>query len=99
RGDLGKADVTGACSASSCGGKGEGGNCYCDEACLGHGDCCSNKPTVCEGGLLFASYNAGLAHGAVPFADERVQPIIDELVDSPADVLCMQEVWTDDDAE
>lgn len=99
RGDQGKADLFGSCSASACGGKAESGNCYCDEACLGHGDCCSNKPTVCEGGLLFATYNAGLAHGAVPFADERVQPIADELAQSPADVLCLQEVWTDADAE
>src|SRR5512134_2395795 len=46
----------------------------------------------------FATYNAGLAHGAVPFADERIAPIVEALADSPADVLCLQEVWTDADA-
>lgn len=95
----GKADLFGSCAAADCGDKASSGNCYCDEACLGNGDCCSNKPTVCEGGLQFATYNAGLAHGAVPFADERVAPIAAELAQSPADVVCLQEVWTDEDAQ
>ncbi len=99
RGDIGKADLYGSCAASSCGGKSSEGNCWCDESCLGNGDCCSNKAATCPGGAMFATYNAGLAHGAVPFADERLQPIIDELAQSPADVVCLQEVWTDDDAE
>ena len=99
RGDLGKADVFGSCStASTCGEKSSGGNCWCDDSCIAHGDCCSDKAAVCPGGMVFATYNAGLAHGAVPFAAERVRPIIDELRQSPADVLCLQEVWTDDDA-
>lgn len=99
RGGIGKADLYGTCAASDCGGKASTGNCFCDSECLGHGDCCANKPTTCEGGLIIASFNAGLAHGAVPYAEERLQPIIAELKDSPADVLCLQEVWTDDDAE
>jgi len=100
RGDLGKADLFGSCaSADACGHKSTDGNCWCDSECAGHGDCCSDKAEVCPGGTIFATYNAGLAHGAVPFADERVQPIIGELEDSTADVLCMQEVWTDADAE
>ena len=99
RGEIAEEDLVGSCSAAtSCGEKSDGGNCWCDDACLGFGDCCSDKPLVCPGGLTFVTYNAGLAHGAVPFADERIQPIIQELRDSPADVLCMQEVWTDADA-
>lgn len=99
RGGLGgKADLYGSCGAEDCGGKSADGNCWCDESCLGHGDCCDDKPEVCPGGLMFATYNAGLAHGAVPFADERVEPIVEELAQSPADVLCLQEVWTDEDA-
>lgn len=99
RAPIGKADLFGSCSANDCGGQSTGGNCWCDEACLGNGDCCSDKANTCPGGLTFASYNAGLAHGAVPFAEERLQPIIDELKSSPADVMCLNEVWTDADAE
>jgi endonuclease/exonuclease/phosphatase family metal-dependent hydrolase len=100
RGSIGKADLYGSCSsAGTCGARAESGNCWCDDACLGHGDCCDDKPTVCPGGLELATYNAGLAHGAVPFAEERLEPIIDELRESPADVLCLQEVWTDEDAQ
>src|SRR5262245_33155998 len=84
RSPIGKADLYGSCAANECGGQSAGGNCWCDDACLGNGDCCSNKATTCSGGLMFATYNAGLAHGAVPFADERVQPIVDELKTSPA---------------
>jgi endonuclease/exonuclease/phosphatase family metal-dependent hydrolase len=99
RAPIGKADLYGSCAANDCGAQSAGGNCWCDEACLGNGDCCSDKATTCPGGLTFATYNAGLAHGAVPFAEERLQPIIDELEQSPADVMCLNEVWTDADAE
>jgi endonuclease/exonuclease/phosphatase family metal-dependent hydrolase len=97
RGSIDKADLQGSCTASACGGESDG-NCYCDDACAGYGDCCSNKQAACPGGLVFANYNAGLAHGAVPLADERVKPIIEDLKNSPADVMCLQEVWTDEDA-
>jgi len=100
RGAIGKADLFGSCStADSCGDQAAEGNCWCDSACLGHGDCCADKSTVCPGGLQLATYNAGLAHGAVPFAVERLRPIIDELRHVSADVLCLQEVWTDEDAQ
>lgn len=99
-GEAGKADNAGSCStAESCGGKAENGNCWCDEQCAGHGDCCEDKAAVCPGGTLFATYNAGLAHGAVPFAAERIPAIIEELKASTADVMCLQEVWTDEDGE
>src|SRR5688572_30374899 len=50
------------------------------------------------GPLVLATYNAGLAHGSVPFADERIPAIIELIKQSPADVMCLQEVWTDHDA-
>lgn len=100
RGGIGKADLYGSCStADSCGEQAADGNCWCDSACLGHGDCCADKADVCPGGLRLATYNAGLAHGAVPYAVERLEPIIEELRQVPADVLCLQEVWTDEDAQ
>lgn len=45
------------------------------------------------------SFNAGLAYGAVALAEERQPRIIDALRHQTADVLCLQEVWTDDDVE
>lgn len=51
RGSLGKADVVGSCElpdgTDACGGKGTG-NCWCDDACVDFGDCCSNAGQVCE---------------------------------------------------
>lgn len=97
---IGKADVAGSCAASDCGGQAEGGNCFCDEACSAYGDCCADREELCGAkGLTFATFNAGLAVGAVPFAEERVQPIIDELARNDADVLCLQEVWLDEHAD
>lgn len=49
RGGLGKADVVGSCQYKHydlCGGPGVG-NCWCDEACVDYGDCCSDAEEVC----------------------------------------------------
>jgi hypothetical protein len=49
RGGLGKADLVGSCEAGPvdfCGGKGTG-TCFCDDACVDFGDCCSDADTVC----------------------------------------------------
>jgi hypothetical protein len=49
RGSLGKADLVGSCEHKNkdlCGGKGTG-NCWCDEACVDFGDCCSDADDVC----------------------------------------------------
>lgn len=48
--------------------------------------------------MTFATYNAGLAHGAVALANERLPLIAEALTSIDADVLCLEEVWTDDDA-
>jgi len=47
--------------------------------------------------LKFLTYNTGLTHGFVPYADKRVNPIIRALNTSPADVICLQEVWNKKD--
>lgn len=50
RGPIGKADLTGSCaepSGKSCGGASRSGNCWCDQACVSHGDCCADAPAVC----------------------------------------------------
>ena len=41
----------------------------------------------------FETYNVGLARGFVPQAEARVQPVAEEVAQSPADAVCMQEVW------
>jgi hypothetical protein len=49
RGGLGKADLVGSCEHKGktfCGHKGKG-NCWCDEACVDFGDCCSDADEVC----------------------------------------------------
>ena len=49
RGELGKADLVGTCEFKGrdlCGGRGKG-NCWCDEACVDYGDCCSDAEEVC----------------------------------------------------
>jgi eight-cysteine-cluster-containing protein len=49
RGSLGKADLFGTCEWKGkefCGKHGKG-NCWCDEACVDFGDCCSDADEVC----------------------------------------------------
>ncbi|MCC6900652.1 MAG: hypothetical protein IT377_16855 [Polyangiaceae bacterium] len=51
RAPIGKADLTGSCKGATqnfCGGK-SGGNCWCDSKCATFGDCCSDKPAICDG--------------------------------------------------
>lgn len=53
--------------------------------------------------LIFAApvklttFNAGLAHTYVPYATQRIAPIIDALSSQNSDVLCLQEVWKKED--
>lgn len=49
--------------------------------------------------LSFTTYNAGLAHTFVPLAEHRRDPIISELKKSDTDVLCLQEVWNEEDRD
>ncbi|MGH1340893.1 MAG: hypothetical protein ACRBN8_05045 [Nannocystales bacterium] len=47
---LGDADgVYGSCAEQACGEAPVGGNCWCDEACVEHGDCCGDKVDACGG--------------------------------------------------
>ncbi|MBV1859976.1 MAG: hypothetical protein KUG77_16305 [Nannocystaceae bacterium] len=47
---LGDADgVYGECAQDACGEAAPGGNCWCDEACVEHGDCCGDKVDSCGG--------------------------------------------------
>ncbi len=48
--------------------------------------------------MTFVTYNTGLAHGAVALADQRLPLIEAHLAGIDADVICLQEVWTDEDA-
>lgn len=42
----------------------------------------------------FVTFNAGLAVNFVRYAKQRVEPVGQLLSDSPADVICGQEIWT-----
>ena len=47
---LGDADgVYGSCAEAACGEDSPDGNCWCDEACVEHGDCCGDKVESCGG--------------------------------------------------
>ncbi len=98
RGPIGKADLLGSCADTSCDGEGSEGNCFCDDACVTFGDCCADRQSQCAR-FQAITYNVGLAHGAVPFAEERLPLLTDELARSAADVICVQELWLDEDFE
>ncbi len=55
--------------------------------------------TPTEEQLRFTTYNMGLAHGYVPYATERLPELEEALQGLDADVLCLQEVWADEDIE
>jgi endonuclease/exonuclease/phosphatase family metal-dependent hydrolase len=40
-----------------------------------------------------ATFNAGLAVGYLPYAEERAPLVVDALAEAPVDLLCVQEVW------
>ncbi len=48
-------------------------------------------------GTTFVTYNLGLARNFVPFAAERFADVIAAVAALDADVVCLQEVWEDDD--
>ncbi len=92
---VGGALVAALLFVASCGGEEPGAWPFGDpseSASLGKADRVSENYSL-------VTYNAGLAHGAVALADERLPAVIDALAKTPADVLCLNEVWTDDDVE
>ncbi len=58
------------------------------------GDGGSAKPTP---SIAIASWNAGLAYNFVPLTQERREQVIATAAGIDADVVCLQEVWTDAD--
>jgi endonuclease/exonuclease/phosphatase family metal-dependent hydrolase len=49
--------------------------------------------------LQLVTFNAGLARNYVPFVEDRLPPIVEELSKLEADVVCLQEVWEERDAK
>ncbi len=47
----------------------------------------------------FVTFNTGLAHGHVLYADNRIGPVVDVLKNNTADVACVQEVWGEKDRD
>jgi endonuclease/exonuclease/phosphatase family metal-dependent hydrolase len=62
---------------------------------------CGDDESVVEQSprLRFATFNAGLAYGFVPLAEERSSKVPDALAELGADVLCLQEVWLPSDVD
>ncbi|HEU4406109.1 MAG TPA: endonuclease/exonuclease/phosphatase family protein [Polyangiaceae bacterium] len=46
-----------------------------------------------RGPFRIATFNAGLAVGYLPYAEERAPLVVDALARAPADLLCVQEFW------
>ena len=61
--------------------------------------CATGDVAVAEGSFKLATFNAGLVRGGVALVDERLPHIAPALQAADADVLCLQEVWGDDDYE
>lgn len=66
-------------------------------ACSGSHD--DDEPAINPGSLTVTSYNMGLALNFVPYTDERLVANEALLPDYESDVLCMQEVWLDDQVD
>ena len=49
--------------------------------------------------LKVATYNMGLASGYVPYAAERRDPVTAAVANSDADIICLTEVWFDENQE
>ena len=47
--------------------------------------------------ISLTTYNLGLAHTFIPFAQERLEPLIKNIKAHSTDVLCLQEVWKKSD--
>jgi len=47
--------------------------------------------------ISVTTWNVGLAYGYVDFAEERQSAIVQALAGLDSDVVCLQEVWTEDD--
>lgn len=60
---------------------------------------CAEDKEAAEDSLTVVSYNVGLAFGYVPEASARVQPLTDAIAQLDADVVCLQELWLEQDAE
>lgn len=56
---------------------------------------CTDPPP--PGPVVFGTFNTGLAEGYVAHAADRVPAVAAALAASPTDVLCLQEVWTNQD--
>ncbi len=56
----------------------------------------SALPPVEPGAFRVATFNAGLAVGYLPYAEQRAAPVIDALARAPVDLLCVQEVWLEE---
>lgn len=59
---------------------------------------CGGDDIADDGGTAtFATYNAGLARGFVPLAEERSAVTAEAIANLQADVVCVQEVWLEED--
>jgi endonuclease/exonuclease/phosphatase family metal-dependent hydrolase len=64
---------------------------------IGYTGCSSDSSSPEPSSLSFATFNAGLAQGYVPYYSARLPQVIAAVSDANADIICLQEVWKDED--
>lgn len=87
---IGKADLVGSCQDGDqnfCGTKTGAGNCWCDAACSGYGDCCADYESTCEETEACSPVLCALAceHG---FDKDEDGCEICSCADAPDDTFC-----------
>jgi len=67
---------------------------------LGCGDSTGESATAREPEeVIVDAFNMALAGGFIAYEEERRQPNADAIAAHDADILCLQEVWTQEDKE
>ncbi|MSP92506.1 MAG: hypothetical protein EXR79_12020 [Myxococcales bacterium] len=58
---------------------------------------CTSDPAASAVTASAITWNAGLADNFVPWTAQRRKPVLDAIKQADSEVLCLQEVWLDDD--
>lgn len=61
--------------------------------------CDDDDDTPSEHELVIDTYNVGLAGAFIPYEEERREPLAEAIAGLEADIVCLQEVWRQDDKD
>ena len=60
---------------------------------------CSDDPAVTASEVTVDSFNVGLAGAFIPFESQRRTAIGAAIAQMPSDIVCLQEVWREEDKD